>query len=88
MFHLLQRTYLGALVKFHRKSDPAAKVRLTEILSGISSRPVNDETGLPGAYDVELKYTLEMAASDASAAAKESSLAYPSLFTALKEQLG
>jgi uncharacterized protein (TIGR03435 family) len=62
--------------------------RLAEILSGIAGRPVNDETGLPGAYDVELKYTLEMAASDASAAAKESSFAYPSLFTALKEQLG
>jgi uncharacterized protein (TIGR03435 family) len=62
--------------------------RLAEILSGIAGRPVNDETGLTDAYDVELKYTLEMAPSDAGTPVKESSLAYPSLFTALKEQLG
>jgi uncharacterized protein (TIGR03435 family) len=62
--------------------------RLAEILSGIASRPVNDETGLDGAYDVELKYSLEMATPDAGAPAKDPSLAYPSLFTAMKEQLG
>jgi uncharacterized protein (TIGR03435 family) len=62
--------------------------RLSEILSGLAGRPVNDETGLGGAYDTELKYTLELAASEPGAPVKESSLAYPSLFTALKEQLG
>ncbi len=36
--------------------------RLAEILSGIANRPVNDETGLDGAYDIELQYSLEMAA--------------------------
>ena len=62
--------------------------RLAEILSGIANRPVNDETGLSGAYDVELQYSLEMAAPEAGAPAKDASPAYPSLFTALKEQLG
>jgi uncharacterized protein (TIGR03435 family) len=61
--------------------------RLAGILSGIASRPVNDETGLDGAYDVELKYSLEMAAPDAGAPARDPSTS-PSLFTALKEQLG
>ena len=62
--------------------------RLAEILSGIAGRPVNDETALGGAYDVELKYTLELAAPDPGAPVKDSPLAYPSLFTALREQLG
>jgi uncharacterized protein (TIGR03435 family) len=62
--------------------------RLAEILSGIANRPVNDETGLDGAYDLELQYSLEMAAPEAGAPAKDPSPAYPSLFTALKEQLG
>jgi uncharacterized protein (TIGR03435 family) len=47
-----------------------------------------DETGPGGAYDLELKYSLEMAAPDAGAAAKDPSMAFPSLFTALKEQSG
>ena len=58
--------------------------RLADILSGVAKRPVMDATGLPGAYDLELKYSTEMAATDASAASSN----YPSLFTALKEQLG
>ena len=62
--------------------------RLAEVLSGIASRPVNDETGLTGAYDLELKYSLDMAAPGAGTPAKDSSAVYPSLFTALKEQLG
>lgn len=62
--------------------------RLAEILSGIAGRPVHDETGLDGAYDLELKYSLEMASTDAGANTRDSSMTYPSLFTALKEQLG
>jgi uncharacterized protein (TIGR03435 family) len=62
--------------------------RLAEVLSGVASRQVNDETGLKGAYDLELKYSLDMATPGAGAAAKDSSVDYPSLFTALKEQLG
>ena len=62
--------------------------RLAEVLSGIANRPVHDDTGLDGAYDLELKYSLEMPPPDAGASTKDSSMAYPSLFTALKEQLG
>jgi uncharacterized protein (TIGR03435 family) len=62
--------------------------RLAEILSGIAARPVNDETGLDGAYDLDLTYSLEMTAPDAAAHPKDPSLIYPSLFTAMKEQLG
>jgi uncharacterized protein (TIGR03435 family) len=62
--------------------------RLAEILSGIAGRPVHDETGLDGAYDLELKYSMEMAPPDADATTKDSAMTYPSLFTALKEQLG
>jgi uncharacterized protein (TIGR03435 family) len=62
--------------------------RLAEILSGIAGRPVHDETGLDGAYDLELKYSLETAPPDAGTPTKDSLMPYPSLFTALKEQLG
>jgi uncharacterized protein (TIGR03435 family) len=62
--------------------------RRAEILSGIAGRPVHDETGLDGAYDLELKYSLEMAPPDADTLTKDSSMAYPALFAALKEQLG
>jgi len=56
-------------------------VRLADVLSGIAHRPVHDATGLDGAYDVELKYSLDLAAPDAA-------MSYPTLFTALQEQLG
>lgn len=62
--------------------------RLAYILSGIAHRPVNDETGLSGAFDMQLKYSLDLAGSDAGALAKDSSTIYPTLFTALQEQLG
>lgn len=58
--------------------------RLADILSGVAKRPVIDATGLSEAYDLELKYSTEMAASDSSSTPSN----YPSLFTALKEQLG
>ena len=63
--------------------------RLCQILgSGLVERPVTDETGLAGAFDVELKYSPDVDASDASSAAKDAAMAFPSLFTAVKEQLG
>jgi uncharacterized protein (TIGR03435 family) len=62
--------------------------RLADILTGITKRPVKDKTGLSGAYDVELRYSLELAAPNADAPAKDNSMTYPSLFTAMKEQLG
>lgn len=63
-------------------------VRLADILSGIAHRPVHDATGVDGAYDVDLKYSLDLAASDSGAPAKDRSMSYPTLFTALREQLG
>jgi uncharacterized protein (TIGR03435 family) len=62
--------------------------RLSDVLSSLVERPVLDETGLSGAFDVELKYSLDTATPDAAASPKDSALAFPSLFTALKEQLG
>lgn len=62
--------------------------RLAEVLSGIAGRPVTDETGIDRAYDLDLKYSLEMATQDPGSTAKDPAPAYPSLFTALKEQLG
>lgn len=55
--------------------------RLAEVLSGVVERPVVDETGLAGAFDLELKYSFEMSEDP-------SPDAYPSIFTALKDQLG
>jgi uncharacterized protein (TIGR03435 family) len=49
-------------------------------LSGILRRPVEDETGLNGLYDLDLRYSLPDAAQNADA--------YPPIETALQEQLG
>jgi uncharacterized protein (TIGR03435 family) len=67
--------------------------RLCDVLSTIVERPVTDETALEGAFDVELKYSLDLAGpnaagQDAGATGKEVAQAFPSLFTAVKEQLG
>lgn len=70
------------------KGDGMTMPRLAEVLSGIVGRPVTDETGFDGAYDLDLKYSLEMATEDPGAATEVPAPAYPSLFTALKEQLG
>jgi len=51
---------------------------LASILERPSGRPVADETGISGSYDIRVEYARDMEA--------DSSL--PSLFTALKESLG
>lgn len=51
---------------------------LARVLSRPLGTPVQDRTGLPGAYDVTLQYRT-MDAGDSS---------LPSIFTALQEQLG
>lgn len=53
--------------------------QLATTLGALVSRFTVDRTGLAGVYDVELTWTSDVAAMDASA---------PSLFTALQEQLG
>lgn len=52
--------------------------RLVEILSGSTGRVVSDETGLAGEYDFTLEWVQDASADDPG----------PSLFTALREQLG
>lgn len=52
--------------------------RLVEILSGFSGRVVSNDTGLGGEYDFTLEWIQDANAPDSG----------PSLFTALREQLG
>jgi uncharacterized protein (TIGR03435 family) len=54
--------------------------RLAELLSLKLDRPVADETGLPGVFDIELKWTPDTTEPDADLG--------PSVFTAIQEQLG
>ena len=60
----------------------ASMQRLAELLTEDAGRPVIDQTGLMGSYDM----TLDWAVDDAAAA--NDPAAGPSLFTALQEQLG
>jgi uncharacterized protein (TIGR03435 family) len=52
--------------------------RLVEILSGATGRVVSNDTGLGGEYDFTLEWVQDASADDSG----------PSLFTALREQLG
>ncbi|HEY7392431.1 MAG TPA: TIGR03435 family protein [Bryobacteraceae bacterium] len=49
-------------------------------LSGIVDRPVSDQTGLDGLYDIDLNFTDDVST--------DGPVSYPGLFTALQEQLG
>jgi bla regulator protein blaR1 len=59
-------------------------------LSFLLGRPVIDETGLVGNFDLELRWLPDQATAGASlgTAATGSSADAPSIFTALQEQLG
>lgn len=50
-----------------------------ELLSQLTGRPVTDETGLVGSFEINLRWTPE---------SQEATSDAPSLFTALQEQLG
>ena len=52
--------------------------RLVEIVSGSTGRVVSNDTGLDGEYDFTLEWVQDASADDPG----------PSLFTALREQLG
>ena len=52
-------------------------------MSGPSGRLVVDRTGLDGYYEVDLQYALDLGPSDAN-----TTIDTPSLFTAVREQLG
>jgi bla regulator protein blaR1 len=60
---------------------------LVSILSNLLQRPVVDRTGLIGMYDFTLKWTPDQAAPAAGAPTAEPAEP-PSIFTALREQLG
>jgi uncharacterized protein (TIGR03435 family) len=67
--------------------DGASKLDLlVSFLANNFERPVLDETGLTGAYNLNLKWTPDPKAGSAPSAAADP--AGPSLFTALEEQLG
>jgi uncharacterized protein (TIGR03435 family) len=53
---------------------------LANNLSGIVDRPVSDQTGIDGLYDIDLNF--------ADNAATDGAGEYPDIFTALQEQLG
>jgi len=62
---------------------------LADFLSGILNRKVLDRTGLPGAFDVDLKWTPDISTpSVKQEAAAPSASDGPSIFTAIEEQLG
>lgn len=50
----------------------------------VTDRPVLDQTGIIGHYDMELRFTPDEAAAHGDSTAAE----YPNLFTAVREQLG
>jgi len=68
------------------KGEGVTMPRLCTILSSMLGRPVIDETGISGAFDIELKYS-----TDEAVAGKEKALediTGPTIFTALRETLG
>jgi uncharacterized protein (TIGR03435 family) len=78
------------MVRFNDGSFVGAQVDvpyLVQTLAGMSDRTIVDKTGLSGKYDVELKWNPALGFSspdDTSGALPDG----PSLFTALREQLG
>jgi uncharacterized protein (TIGR03435 family) len=63
----------------------ASTAELAAVLARFVGRPVVDETGLTGAYEVKVEWTPDPAAGDEQ---KEAPDPGPSLFSALNEQLG
>lgn len=60
------------------RSTRGNMVRMAEILAGFVGSPVSNDTGLGGEYDFTLEWVQEAAATDGG----------PTLFTALREELG
>jgi uncharacterized protein (TIGR03435 family) len=61
---------------------------LADALSRQLGRVVVDETGLKGRYDLTLKFTPDTDAARAGASGATPESAFPSIFTAIQEQLG
>jgi uncharacterized protein (TIGR03435 family) len=60
----------------------ASLAQLADSLSGILDRPVVDQSGLDGFWEIDLQWLLD------SSAAPPEDIALPSIFTAVEEQLG
>src|SRR5262249_41111706 len=58
--------------------------RLADLLSSQTNRPVQDNTGIQGLFDVSLEWT----ADDAGLPAGGERASGPSIYTAIQEQLG
>jgi uncharacterized protein (TIGR03435 family) len=71
------------------KAERASSESIARALAGLTGRPVRDETGLQGFFDLKMEWTPDAGAAspDASETKPAESLG-PTLFTALQEQLG
>ena len=69
------------------KAQSVALGMLSDRLSQLVDRPVQDQTGLKGVYDITLQWTPDEPAPSPGAAPTATSVG-PSLFAALQEQLG
>lgn len=81
---------INHLARGHMEGHSALMSNLVRSLSAepeIAGRAVVDKTGLTGGYDFTLRWTSDPPSS-AAAAADDSNAQWPSLFTALEEQLG
>lgn len=85
----ISNTALGTPACLHRRTNPSNYLAvgcrpgdLDNLLLYNTGRTVIDKTGLTGVYDLELHWTPDNTPADSPAAG------YPSIFTALQEQLG
>jgi uncharacterized protein (TIGR03435 family) len=73
----------------HISAQHMSMAHFAERLSRVADRPVVDATGVPGAFDFELKWTAENPqAKPAGNSGTQLADAPPGLFTAIEEQLG
>jgi uncharacterized protein (TIGR03435 family) len=71
------------------KATRASLDQIAENLAGVTGRPVRNETGLTGFYDLKVEWTPDAAPAAPGAPDKPVETATgPTLFTALQEQLG
>ena len=74
----IQQCRTGGITATSFKATGAPMWNLLQLVIGHANGPVNDETGLTGTYDMELKWTNDVAPADDAT----------TIFTALQEQLG
>lgn len=69
------------------KAERASADQIGQALAGLTGRPVQDQTGLQGFYDLKMEWTPTTAAAPGAGDERPAETG-PSLFTALQEQLG